>query len=567
MVKKKEKILILSFCIITSSVLWCLCWNYSPFVFQVNDDMYMKRLVSSAETGMPENRLFFVGIVLGTIMSSLYQLNVNFPWYSFIMVGTLFVSTIILLFIVLDNLTSKLERCIAAFIYLGFFYIFLVPQIINIQFTVISSYICGVGILMFWLEKGEKLYYILSLCLMLIAFQIRKECVLMALPFILVIWIMKFISPKRGKAIWLWAIAGVILLAVSLFLEGIAYRGREWKEFADFSVARSELYDYGTVPEFDENKNIYQELGISLKERNIVDDYNLMFANSIDAEDLEKLSELHERDSIDEVFSIVIEKNMPGNSALTSFIWLFYFIELVLIIAAIDSRRYKILMIIELLSIKAVSFCLWIYLVGKGRYPDRIMVSLYFLECICLVGHFLIHIGCFTRKKIKVIAACLLICGTLSVCYRQERPYINSLKNSISVRLEYSTAFNSLQEYIKQHNENFYYIDIDVMKGGVTESVFCKDEKIFNQIFMGGWMVKSPWYEKKLELYELEGTEEDLKNENVFLVFKNRNSIAKNNLEIFLQDKCSKVFFITKDIIETEQGVEYEIVKVDYHER
>ena len=566
MVKKKEQILIMLFCIFVVSVLWFLCWKYSPFVFQENDDEYLKRLVSGSETGVPENRLLFVGVVLGTIMSSLYQINCDFPWYSLIMIGSLFISTIIFLFILLDYLTGIMEKCIGLIIYFGFFYIFLVPQIINIQFIVISSYMCGVGILLFCLGKGRKSYYILSLFTMFLALQIRKECVLMALPFVLLAWIMKYISLKKHKSIWLWAIVGMIILIAGLFLENIAYGRGEWKEFADFSVARSELYDYGMVPEFEKNRNMYQELNISQKERDIVSDYNLMFADTIDAKALTRLAELHDRKPIREVFFIVIEKNLQGNNPLTSFIWLLYFAELILIITTVKGKRDKILMIAELLSIKAGSLCLWMYLVWGGRYPDRIMVSLYFLECICVLSQFLMYKGYFSAKKIRMITVGILCLGMIVICYRKGMPYINSLKNSISVRLEYSMAFNGLMEYIEKNKANFYYIDIDVMNGGITEKVFNKDERILNQAFMGGWMVKSPWYERKFELYGLKGAEADLRKNYVYLIFKNRDSVAKKNLKTFLENKYSKVSFITEDVIKTDQEIVYEVVKANVQE-
>lgn len=562
MVKKgKKQIIVLLFCVLIISFLWFLCWRYSPFVFQENDDIYLKKLADGSETGTAENKLFFIGIILGTIMSCLYKMSSDVPWYSYILMGSLLISAIVPLFIMMCYIKSKIGKCIGLLIYLFFFYFFFVPQIMNMQFTVIASIACGIGILLICFDEEKNFLYI-SAFLIFLGLQIRKECAFMALPFAILMWGIRFISEKKRRYLILWGTMIVAIFSLSLIIENFAYVETEWKDFTDFSVMRSELYDYGEIPEYEGNRDVYNKLGISQEERNIINDYNLMFADDIDSNDLAQLAELHVRNSAQEILFTVLEKNMNGNIPLTRIIWMFYFADLILIFMISQNCKYKIKVLIELFSIKMVSIFLWIYVVGKGRFPDRIMVSLFFLECICVIGHLLMHRKDFTIK-IKMITMFLLCIGMITIYVLSGGgSYVSSVKTNILYRLEYSTAFNELQKYIEQHKVNFYYIDIDVLNGGFTKKVFEKDVDAFNQAFMGGWLVRSPWYEKKFDNYGLEGSVKDLENENVYLVFKGKNSLAKRNLESFLHEKNFSKTFVTEDVIETKQGTVYEIVGV-----
>lgn len=564
--KKRKKIIILCFALI---ILLLCCRVVSIFVFQENDDYFFTRLISGKETGICENKFYFIKVILGTVLAGLYRVNSTIPWFPILLEICLFCYYAVLLFNALKQNNSLMGDGLTVILFGIFFSMMFLPQIINIQFTVAASALCSTVVVLIAVVDEMKRVYLISFIMAMLAFSIRYECFLMAIPFVGMGMFIKLLRCRDKKKVIknsiFFACACVAGVFIGTIINNAAYGSAEWKEYVEYTKARSQLFDYPGVPSYEENVSLFDELNISEAEWRVTKINNhLSFNRDIGTSQLKSIAQgkkVIDKKSVIEIFIEVVIKNLIKIPALSAIICLGYIFSIVLGIYEKENRK-KIFLLLSI--IKFVTLLVWFYVVYKGRYPERIVISLYYLEFACLYSVCLTYFTCEKASvSLRKISAKFCTVGMIVIFLVFGIIYMYEIRRNVIEKMEYSTSYRELQSYFNVNGQNFYYCDVAVISGGITNNIFVDDIVCVNQASMGGWLPRSPLYKEKYEQYGLSGTESDLLRDNVFLVFRGVDTEARDNLEAYLQEKDENIVFVTKEILETLQGSMFEIVKVE----
>ena len=99
------------------------------------------------------------------------------------------------------------------------------------------------------------------------------------------------------------------MILLSLLMGGIAgieivhyqaYSSNAWKEYDEFNKARSLLYDFYKLPDYEENKRFYEQENISINTYNNLRNYSLVYDPEIDMELISKIVNYRKMQTIDD---------------------------------------------------------------------------------------------------------------------------------------------------------------------------------------------------------------------------------------------------------------------------
>ena len=201
---------------------------------------------------------------------------------------------------------------------------------------------------------------------------------------------------------------------------------------------------------------------------------------------------------------------------------------------------------------------LWMYIIMGNRYPVRITHSLYFMELVLLAA--LLLEECrkeYTKGQEKYAAApgivkgwqstafTILVVAVLGMLGLQSFSYHVSLVSAECDKRDYANReIDALTAYCRENKENFYFVDV-YSAVSCTDFVMSQEaieysEKAFKDVdnslsnydLMGGWVVKSPLTDKKLQNFNMEKAEDMsamerglLDSEQVYVIIKSENSM------------------------------------------
>ena len=544
--------------VLVNIILLALCSAFTQFVFESNDDVIMRRLANGSETGEYEIYLKFMGIPIGLVLKALYSILPSVYWYSLFFEGCIFGCSTLVLYLLFKKSANVINMILTTIIYSGTFAIFLFPIVAKIQFTLVANVLACTAIITYALWENGKRSYIVSAFLFFLALEVRLDCIIMALPFAFIVWIAKIAKNRSNKVylkkqfLFMFSLVGIMLVCV--LIETVAYNATsKWKNFNDFCVIRAKVFDYEGMPEYSEFQQLYEEMGITKEERDLISNNNhLLFTNNVGVDELKVIHEKNKENEKQDLFLAIksaIYLNIYYIPAVCITIALGY---ILIFIYALMTKN--ILLVLELAFTKIASLFIFFVIFTRGRFPLRVILPIYCLELACLICIWVIN-----RKRIskKQAAICFTVCLVLftGIYFKWAIRYIDDVRRNVNEKVENSSSLMELQEYLSNRTDNFYYLDVRLFDE-YTEDVFAKQHEYYNQVLMGGWLPRSPWYDKKYERYGLTGTKEDLLTDNVYFIFADTDSEIR--MENYFNNRYD---FEIDDNFYTSDGGRYKIVK------
>ena len=130
-------------------VVFLLFWYFrrlSPFIYQTNDDLFLKMIVSGEMTGTPNPRMFYLSYPAGLLLSALYRLSPQLPWYGLLFCFTIGLTMTVILYSILKREKHPAVRLLTVVLFCLFSYGFLFLHIAELQFTTVTA-MAGCGAL------------------------------------------------------------------------------------------------------------------------------------------------------------------------------------------------------------------------------------------------------------------------------------------------------------------------------------------------------------------------------------------------------------------------------------
>lgn len=465
------------------------------------------------------------------------------------------------------------------------------PHMVNVQYTITSGMLVGAAIFLFLtiphtagqntLETAEQApsvrHFLVrslpSLLLFLLAFQLRSEMALLLLPFLGLAGAFCWWEDRpvfAGENLRKYGGLLFLLLAgmgLSLGADALAYGG-EWRAFRQFFNDRTTIYDfYQEVVTQDRFAADLDALGVSYGARVLLENYNFGLNEKIDGQmlaDVAAYAKEHvgaERDwgkLFREKFLLYRYRSFHrGDAPYNLLVWLGYAANIIVAVMIFcvkrgkacsesnsenighdtgrfqkraGSRRYGELCgaAVLLLLIFAVRSALWMFLLLRGRDPERITHPLYLAEFCLLAGLFLryLRVTVFVPAAKAVDSAAnaasvqatasdgagrgaaatrCLLCGAAAVlsllsAFGMIRA-VPAVQADQARRQEINEDREAIDAYCRAHADTFYFEDVYSTVAFSGKLLECRDNTIANYDIAGGWMCKSPLYREKLAAF------------------------------------------------------------------
>lgn len=400
-------------------------WDY---YLDLNDDIMIADITSGAYTGTPAAHNIQMLYPLGLILSGLYRIARGLDWYGIFLAGTQFACLAVILAVSLYYLQievreKRVRRIISYALITCILVTLVIPHLVILQYTFTCAFLSATAAFLLLATKGRA-GLIASVALLILAFNVRSEMMLLTLPLVALAFCYRAFDQVRVTLI----AAGVTLLGliVSFGIHTAAYRSVEWKEFTRLFNNRTELYDFHAIPTYEEDAAFFDENGFGEAESALLENYNYGLTQKVDADFLGRAAAY--------AFSKEAEKgggSVPFSKALSGYFYrirhiampedytypqtdapwnlitiLLYLAVLVLYmmpeepepdedgtVALLSVSSMKAILP-KLLIFFAARSAIWMYILLRGRDPVRVTHGMYLVEIAILFALFLqrIHI-------------------------------------------------------------------------------------------------------------------------------------------------------------------------------
>lgn len=503
------------------------------FYYDLNDDTTIKDIISGAYTGIPDGYSIQMLYPLGYLISMCYKAIPGIAWYGLFLCVCHF-GVFLLIGYRLTGFSEKRWMqysllFLETLLFTGLLFRFLVMM----QYSITSG-ICMAGAIFLYLtgKNGIK-NQIIPVLLVMLSFLIRTELCLMMMPFLLVAGFFRMFLEQAGSKEERFLIVKRNLLIMCIACIGmISMKGldaiyvnssTDWKSFMAFFDARTKLYDFYGIPEYDANIDFYQSIGLSKESYALLQNYNFSLDEAIDDEILERIVDYVEKNpqscGLYQTFGKINTKK-----SIKEAIWLYqyrlrsgqdgYFGVCILlaylclfVLYGQGNKKNCFLSYIQLCCLFLARSAVWIYLLMVNRLLDRILIPLYLGELMTLLAWLTVSVYQTNKqengKKVSsLILTGFVLCLTVTGMYAF---YVNgkSTRDEYLAREQINPRWEALMDYCKRNPDKYYLIDVysSTSYQGVaySEKVFQNvDNSYRNFDLCGGWLAKSPLTKEKL---------------------------------------------------------------------
>ena len=506
--------ILLALCI--ALITWGIVAVGFDFFYDLNDDVLIKDILSGAYTGTPSGYNNQMMYPISVLIAGLYRLIPSVAWYGIMLMGGLAASVTIIAYRLLCytiNIWIKLAMSVFAIVFILGVYL---DEITNMTYTVVSAMLVTAACVWVLTDNNLRLRdNIVPIVLCIISFNIRSEMFLLMCPYMATVAIIKFIFDLSKKTLQnLSEIAAVILAGVvfTFLIDTIAYSGSEWREYRRLFDARTEVYDFTGIPEYDTNEDFYESEGITREQWQLLVDYNYALDDNISADTLETIaSYVRSGEAKDANGDPYTRANVGIKTAIGQYIrsivdftadpmymplrLIVTLLFIALIILSVLSRRGD-----TLFGLAVVFLCRsvpWIYFYYSGRPVERLSHPMFFIEAAILLTMLCqTNIGRLDKGLVYLTLILILV-----LCVVNLKTEWDDTARQMREREEVNASYEKLCEHTMT-TEGYYLIDV-YSTVDFTEKVFAPQADKSNQMLAGGWMAGSPLDAKKEKDYEL----------------------------------------------------------------
>ncbi len=549
--KKYENCILTLVVMLLNVILMGICFD---FYYDLNDDMMMKDIMSGVYTGTPDGRNMQTLYLLGAFIGLCYRLCGRIPWYGLFLCLCQF-GCFYLLGVRLTGLMNRRRTgraAVLAILSLLQWGVCLL-HLVNVQYTITCAMLSATAIFLFVTTPetdGVKQFIVKnipSMLLVILAYQLRTEMLLLTLPFAGLAGMFRWAQEKpvftkeNGKKYG--GVVGLMLagMVLSGLLDMAAYGDAQWQDFLDFFDARTTVYEF--YPEVITQENYagdLEKLGVTPVQQALLRNYNFGLDDAIDTQLLKQVADyavytvgasrdwqavFREKGKL-YVYRLFHGEDAPYNVMV---IWAYGAVLAAGLVQAVkeekEQRRRGLADLGLLVLTAAVRTAAWLFLLMRGRTPERITHSLYLVEFALLSAVFVHRIhSCGVPKGIRYgMDALLLLLAAVGLITG-----IGTVESDQRQREEVNRDWQDVDAYCRAHDTSFYFEDVYSTVAFSQKMFAGVDNSLANYDILGGWMNKSPLYQEKLAQYDMESAAEALLyQDNVYLIMSDAEAAAQ----------------------------------------
>ena len=480
----------------------------SDLVYETNDDFAISSRIAA---GYP-----YVGFINYFFCKVLVPVQKVFTSVNVFVVSQItfsFVGFVLILKLLLDSNKNKAIIVLSTFVITLFSF----DHYAAIQFTKTAALLLTAGMLTIvdsMVNKRTLIYYIYGVLLLYVGVSYRPDgliCVIGYAGLFLMAWVLanrKIIIPEgylKPKRIMLY-LTLLILIGLSWCYYGVSERineSGELKGYSDYSELRSDVVDYPVYNRYDENKEQYNEIGISENDLYLIDRWYLDYDGAASAENLSKILEIDNKSTkapytmemalkqfLSDVREEIRELSFTGVHIL-----------LLVILAAVMCILLKPKHWIFIAAVGIYTLCIYLAVYHMHRPVYRALYVADLGASIWLLYYLNNNIEPVRRMKARstfVIAAVIL---TILLCYPIQQGCVqkhNHMQTKIMPK--------QLSNYIEMHEDSLFVFSASEKKFLTEFTEPLKSPGIDcekNVIGAGSWGTLSPYVLDKMLKYDV----------------------------------------------------------------
>ena len=480
------------------------------FYYDLNDDVLIKDVLSGVYSGSPSGYTMQLLYPLGFVLSVLYR-ALSLPVFGIFLVLCQFGAVWAVGYQSAECCRTRKGKAAAlvseAILWISVFGMHLV----YIQYTVTAGMLAAAAL--FWILTAKRRRWF-ALVLYWLAFCLRTEIALLLLPLACVAGLCALVREwkKERAAVRYFSLFGILILGMGALYaaDAAAYSAPEWKQFRQFFDDRTALYDYRLdfVEQYEENRAVYEKLGISQERQQLLANYNFGADDEMDAAMMHRLAQeasaAQEKPDFKKELSIAVwrlaHENWFGKGDVPfNLLWLG--MGILLCIFFCMKRRFG--RIWQPLLGGACGTALWLYLLLQGRMVERVTHPLYLAQILLFAGMLFAESRAADaegRQNAEVLSLGLAagICALTGLACLPGA--VSRIEAEAARREEVNAANEAVMDYCRAHPKTLYLEDV-YLTVAYSEKLMTDRDKPFNYDLMGGWLVKSPLTSRKLSAF------------------------------------------------------------------
>ena len=510
-----------------SAVVFLIIYKFIPIVYSTNDDRMIAEIVSGQFTGKPESYAIQMTYGFTWFLSKLYEITRTLNWYGIVLIGVQIFSFGTVLYRLQSFSQKWLNKMgilgAAILLYIGLW----LKVYVQLTYTTTAAFVGMAAIFWYATSKTSWKNILMVVLLANIAFSIRPNVFYLFVPATGLVYLWKLIGKQERKKL---TFAGPFLVlavtAVLFLINAAAYSKEGWKEFRDFFVVRTNVYDYYDLRPYGENPELYEPYGISEEEFNMMRVYNYTVLGNLPKEFFPEYLEACETLEKEQGISFVSKsvdavkifiKDVISNNYGTENTLLFT-IAIALLVLLIYLKEYALAIY---LAVQNGAICaVWLYFTYWGRAIERIQMtmSLIFLAVILHVILEMVEKKIFgageSKKRVTLNTALSFVVFALVALVN----FKDFRADNIAKTYWYEDV-QTIKEYCAKDPDRLYYMDIATLTELYGKCTIKNTEpEYINYISLGDWSAYCPHYEEKLKRHGVENVAESMTDENTYVI-------------------------------------------------
>lgn len=476
-----------------------------PPTYAINDDMMIDSILSGSFYRIYPYSYYFSGI-LGAVISLLYTIVRVVPWFGIFIISINALSVFAFEYVAFNRFYGKKNRVLAVVLINAVIAGLFLSNTVLPHYTVVASQAGAAGLALFITSEKEK-QFIAPIAFFLITYLIRENVFFMLIPFVGLAFIyLLLVNKERNiRKYIIYALSFFAVFAVLFVTNRGMMSSDKWQEYKQFNDIRTEVYDYVGIAKDEEAVSFYKEKNMSVSDIELLRSYNILLEDSDKiAEELNVIAEYAK-----ERLSFVGMKKQL-RKAVEVYVWRVLFEDtdapynyLVILlyplclIALIVCKQY--LQIIPLAFLGIYRNAIWLFLIYKGRYPERVTLSLYILEIVMLL--FILLRTLLTNpnefSKLRTAFCLVTVLAVSAFVVVKDISIVTKTDTEYRAVCDSNSEYEALYSYLSNHKDNYYYLDVFSALYR-TEKVLKVHTGTDNYMLLGGWMVKHPLCEERI---------------------------------------------------------------------
>lgn len=501
--------------VIANAILFIIIQIFFEPRFETNDDNYMAAILYGS-AGEYSSRIVFINVIIGKILKILMQIILGVCWYTVFQYTVMFLSFVIIFYIVFSVLGIKKGLLINGI--LGVFFVYEAYAYIQFSKTAGIAVSAGMFLIFFALSK-EKDYIrqaVIGAILILVGSMIRFSVFEMLLVVFFGVGLCQCIRAfvqkkyrKIGRYVG-WFVCIFLVCFGCRYFDSWAYASvGEWQEYKTFNTKRANVLDYG-FPDYSENYELYEELGIEQEDLEMYRNWDFADPEKFNESAIDQMIRAKEKSEVNVDLSYIAEFLQ---TVIKGFIKYQYFagVAIILLLWCLSERKGKFLVLYEIMAVFGIAaYCFYRgrYLINRVDYNFFLAVSVIFA---LLIG----------KESIKRLDNRILILLLGAIIFTNKYEWINNHVTSITKeeqieKREFFDLTDSDKEHLYLVSE---YTQDDIWVKAFPVYAVVPKGITSNHYVLGGWGYKMPQGNAVLEKYQiLNPFREIVDNPDVYLV-------------------------------------------------